>query len=267
MLTCTVTGQSLAIVSPEIVADTLDYLTAEFAFSSDWDGLTKWAHFSQGDTVWDIALVDDAIPKSAHLNLGTGRWDLYLHGNELDGETVVERITTQVRPIRVQKSGVLNGVPLPEVPATAAEQIDAKASNALLIAQGVRTDLDTFVADVEDDKTAAEDAAAVAAKSASAAAGSESAALESKNTSAGSERAAAESAAAAALYASGAANSATESGNARDESVTARNDSVAAKNKVESIVDSIYYNLVAPPLSAINDAIILDCGAPGLIGG
>ena len=118
--------QQLRINNAHVVADTIDYLEAEFAFSDDWDGLTKWAHFANGDTVYDIRLTDDCIRKEDHLNLSAGVWKVYLHGNEFTGGKVVERITTCVENLRVYPTGSLNGEPFPEMPASVTEQILAR---------------------------------------------------------------------------------------------------------------------------------------------
>ena len=122
MITGFIKGQQLNISAPLIVADTIDYLTADFHFqTSDWQGTTKWAHFSQGDTVYDIKLADDKIDRSAHLNLASGEWSVYLHGNNSDGM----RITTEPQTITVKNTGALNGEPLPELPLGVAEQLSA----------------------------------------------------------------------------------------------------------------------------------------------
>lgn len=123
MITGFIKGQKLNISAPLIVSDTIDYLTAEFHFqTSDWNGLTKWAHFSQGETVYDIKLESDKIDRSKHLNLSNGEWIVYLHGNSSEGM----RITTEPQTIIVKSTGSLNGLPLPELPLTVAERLSAE---------------------------------------------------------------------------------------------------------------------------------------------
>lgn len=134
-----VKNQTLEIEQPVIAADTIDYLTALFTFSPDWNGLTKWAHFAKGEIVYDIELVNDGIAKDRHLSLSVGSWSVYLHGI---GGVVTERITTQVKSLTVEASGVLNGEPLPVTPPSVGEQILAVAQNALSVANGVRADAD-----------------------------------------------------------------------------------------------------------------------------
>ena len=123
-------GQELQLKSELIVADTIDYLTAKFVFkTADWQGLSKWAHFKKGSTVYDIQLTSDSIKKSDHLNLAEGEWEVYLHGNAFEGGEVVERITTEVAKIAVKGTGLLNGEPFPEIPASESEQIEAKLAD------------------------------------------------------------------------------------------------------------------------------------------
>lgn len=121
--------QRLKLIGEHVVADTIDYLEAKFRFTDDWNGLEKWAHFSQKGVVYDIPLTDDRIRKEDHLNLSAGIWSVYLHGNEfLDGE-VIERITTNAETLRVIPTGTLDGEPFPEIPASVAEQILARLDN------------------------------------------------------------------------------------------------------------------------------------------
>ena len=76
-----VTGQSIRFASPVIAANSLDFLQARFHFSGDtWDGYSKWAHFRQGETVFDLNLIDDQITREMHLNLSLGSWEVYLTG-------------------------------------------------------------------------------------------------------------------------------------------------------------------------------------------
>lgn len=127
-----ITGQSLKIQAPVVVSDSINYLTAQFFFQTeDWQNLTKWAHFKQGDKVYDFVLKNDRIEKDAHLNLSDGEWEIYLHGNEFAYGEVVERITTEIITLTVKKSGVLEGELFAEQPATAVESLNAKLDDVL----------------------------------------------------------------------------------------------------------------------------------------
>lgn len=127
MINAFIKGQSLKVVAPVIVSDSIKYLEAKFHFqTSDWEGSSKWAHFSKGDITYDIHLNhDDEITNEDNLNLSAGKWMVYLHGINEDGT----RITTEKAPIEVKESGVLSGDPFPDVPLTALEQIDKRVSD------------------------------------------------------------------------------------------------------------------------------------------
>ncbi len=123
--------QRLKVVNAHVVADTINYLEMKFTFlSDDWDGLDKWAHFANGETVYDVRLTDDCIRKEDRLNLSAGFWRVYLHGNEFREGEVIERITTNVEMLRVEPTGILSGEPFPTVPPSAGEQIIAAAAAA-----------------------------------------------------------------------------------------------------------------------------------------
>lgn len=139
-------SQTLELHYDKIVAESVDYLTAEFNFfTNEWEGFTKWCHFKKADQVFDVLLEDNKINKNAHLNLSAGEWEVYLHGNSDTGE----RITTNVVSIKVEPTGVLNGEPLPEIPLSVAEQVTALAQRAVEIAESVREDADNGVFDGE----------------------------------------------------------------------------------------------------------------------
>ena len=134
MINFYISGQKIRYYTPVIAADTLNYLTAHFSFTgNDWEEYTKWAHFRHGDTTYDIELNEDnEIDESDALNLTAGEWEIYLTGSA-DGA----RLTTIPVILTVKESGLVDA-PLHVMPQTAAEQIDAKASQALLLAQSVK---------------------------------------------------------------------------------------------------------------------------------
>ena len=133
-----VSGQSLKMFTPVTAADSLKYLTAQFHFTdNDWDGYTRWAHFRRGETVYDIELDEnDRITEEDALNLTTGEWEIYLTGTK---DTA--RLTTVVVVLTVKESGLIDA-PLHVLPQSVAEQIDAKAAQALLTAQAVKAAAD-----------------------------------------------------------------------------------------------------------------------------
>ena len=133
-----VSGQSLKMFTPVTAADSLKYLTAQFHFTdNDWDGYTRWAHFRKGETVYDIELDgEDCITEEDALNLTAGEWEIYLTGTK-----DAARLTTIVVKLTVKESGLIDA-PLHVLPQSVAEQIDAKAAQALLTAQAVKAAAD-----------------------------------------------------------------------------------------------------------------------------
>ena len=144
-----VSGQSLKMFTPVTAADSLKYLTAQFHFTDDdWDGYTRWAHFRSGETVYDIELDgEDCITEEDALNLTTGEWEIYLTGTK-----DAARLTTIVVILTVKESGLIDA-PLHVLPQSVAEQIDAKAAQALLTAQAVKAAADAGKFNGKDGKS------------------------------------------------------------------------------------------------------------------
>lgn len=144
-----VSGQSLKMFTPVTAADSLKYLTAQFHFTdNDWDGYTRWAHFRRGETVYDIGLDgEDRITEEDALNLTAGEWEIYLTGTK---DTA--RLTTVVVILTVKESGLIDA-PLHVLPQSVAEQIDAKAAQALLTAQAVKAAADAGKFNGKDGKS------------------------------------------------------------------------------------------------------------------
>ena len=144
-----VSGQSLKMFTPVTAADSLKYLTAQFHFTDDdWDGYTRWAHFRRGETVYDIELDEnDRITEEDAMNLTTGEWEIYLTGTK---DTA--RLTTIVVILTVKESGLIDA-PLHVLPQSVAEQIDAKAAQALLTAQAVKAAADAGKFNGKDGKS------------------------------------------------------------------------------------------------------------------
>lgn len=135
MITGIVTNQTLKITYPTTVGETVDYIEAQFIFkSTDWDNLSKWAHFTRSDSKYKYVVELDAdgkITKNDHLNLTAGTWKISLHGTALTGGT---RITTEEVEMTVKSAGTLDGEEPLSVPASEGEQILQKAEEALEIA-------------------------------------------------------------------------------------------------------------------------------------
>lgn len=122
-----VQGQTLKLAQTRVVADTIDYLIAQFRFQGeDWRALEKWMHLQQGEQLYVIKLTNDRTRKSDHLNLSAGEWAIWLHGNENVNGEVTQRITTNICAFTVERSGALEGDVLPELPASIGEQLEAR---------------------------------------------------------------------------------------------------------------------------------------------
>lgn len=134
MLEFYIAGQNMKMYSPVIAADSLNYLTARFNFTgNEWEGYTRWAHFRKGETVYDIALDENnTITEDKALNLTIGEWEIYVTGAKSSS-----RLTTVVVIVTVKASGLIDA-PLHVIPMSVAEQVDSKASQALLLAQAVK---------------------------------------------------------------------------------------------------------------------------------
>lgn len=127
MITGLIRRQELILSSPMIVADTIDYLTAQFVFqTSDWDGASKYSHWKCGDLVYDVPLTGDRIGEGAHLNLSAGVWKVWIHGEKYADGNLIQRITTQEATLTVKSTGTIGGEPFPELPESEIERIHAQ---------------------------------------------------------------------------------------------------------------------------------------------
>lgn len=107
-----INGQSLEIHHSKVVADTVDYLTADFVFqTNEWLDFRKWVHFKKGEEHYQIMLSNDKVTKKDHLNLSQGEWEVYIHGS-LENEI----ITTNKITLNVEATGDLEGLPPDEKP-------------------------------------------------------------------------------------------------------------------------------------------------------
>ena len=138
-------GQTIRFTSPVIAANSRDYLTARFHFSGEeWEGCSKWAHFRQGETVYDLSLENDEISSGRHLNLSLGQWEVYLTGHREE-----TRITTVPVLLQVRESGLIDE-PLHQIPLSVAEQVDSKANLALEKARDSEEKIESGTLDGKD---------------------------------------------------------------------------------------------------------------------
>lgn len=196
-----VDGQKLNVEYEKTVSDTVNYLNAAFHFSDDWDGLSKYAHFHNGTTVYDMILINDCITAERGLNLSAGMWHVNLHGSILENNAIVERITTDSIQIYVEESAVISGEPFPGITPSIGEQIVAQATAQANAAS-------TSASQALASKNAAAGSAQTATTKAGDASTYASQALASKNAAAGSAQTASQKASAANASAIAAAASA-----------------------------------------------------------
>ena len=118
------------------ITDNLNTYSATFQFRSpEWEGTSKWAHFYNPDydpnESYDFNLINDSIPPESGLNLPSGVWDVYVHGEVIEEGSVVSRIVTNVQTILIEPSNTADDGYLPDIGPSVAEQIDGKATAAL----------------------------------------------------------------------------------------------------------------------------------------
>ena len=132
-----VQNQNLTVTIPTpVVGDSVNYISAEYYFSDDWDGVMKIAFFKDIDNnvIYTVALDGDKIPAEYGVNLTPGKWATWLVGEKTAGGALLQRITTTVCGFSVIEGGVIDGVPF-EFSPSLGEQILAEANEALAIAK------------------------------------------------------------------------------------------------------------------------------------
>lgn len=165
-----VNGQELTYTKTPAADESINYLSAEFHFPKDYDGLTKWAHFSQGDMVHDVKIIDDKIEASRGLNLSVGIWKVWVHGESYVDGVITKRIPTIAVVLPIAKSGMKDGEPFPSVIPSAGEQIVADATKQADRATDAANEASKYVETVKlysDKATGSANTAASAASSAS----------------------------------------------------------------------------------------------------
>lgn len=137
MIKIEVLHQKLNITYTKIVSDTINYLAILANFSNDWDGTEKYIHFTNKkdpSISFQKLFVNDRITREDGLDLTEGEWIVSIHGETHAGGVTTMRITTESKVIKVEKSGIIDGEPFPEITPSIGEQVIATANNALEIA-------------------------------------------------------------------------------------------------------------------------------------
>lgn len=120
MLTGIIRGQRLMLRTPIVVADSINYLTAKFAFDADWKGRVITAYFVCGDKTITAELTSGEITAEQGINLTAGRWELKLSGIKADSRVTAGPVWFDVLPF-----GAADGE-LPDISLTQYEQLLAK---------------------------------------------------------------------------------------------------------------------------------------------
>lgn len=120
MLTGIIRGQRLMLRTPIVVADSINYLTAKFAFDADWKGRVITAYFVCGDKTITAELAGGEITAAQGINLTAGRWELKLSGIKADSRVTAGPVWFDVLPF-----GTADGE-LPDISLTQYEQLLAK---------------------------------------------------------------------------------------------------------------------------------------------
>lgn len=120
MLTGIIRGQRLILRTPLVVADSINYLTAKFAFDADWKGRVITAYFVCGDKTITAELTSGEITAAQGINLTAGRWELKLSGIKADSRVTAGPVWFDVLPF-----GAADGE-LPDISLTQYEQLLAK---------------------------------------------------------------------------------------------------------------------------------------------
>lgn len=132
IMRCTVRRQLLDVDVPTLVALTYDYINVKATFSSEWAGMQKWLHIRNVEDQSIIAHVlfnNDEIGEDVGLNLSAGEWDVWIHGALYEDNTLIKRITTNVKKIKVEPTGTEDEI-LPSIGPSVAEQAVAAAERA-----------------------------------------------------------------------------------------------------------------------------------------
>lgn len=110
-----------------VVSGSVRYLSADFHFSDDWGDIPKFAFFQKGTVTHKILLIDDKILPEQEIYLTDGNWLVSVLGDDVDGETINKRITTNEVYIHVDINGPTEGEPFEEITPSIGEQIIGEA--------------------------------------------------------------------------------------------------------------------------------------------
>ena len=140
MITAFIKGQSIEVAKNTIVAESINYLKAQFVFQTrDWNGLSKKAYFTQGETTHSINLDENDVAFPLHLS--AGEWSVSVVGREYADGELVERITSDSATINVKPFKAGTETPFPAPTPTEIEALNAKVGNLTDLATKDKTSL------------------------------------------------------------------------------------------------------------------------------
>lgn len=135
MITFEVKNQKLSLTSNiKVVADSQDYLYAEFSFTEDWADVVKLAQFSRGEQRFRLLLDEhDRVKVPWEVLKGKGFFVITVTGNNEENEPNKVITTNPVR-VQVGESGLIDGEVFEEstqgVEGSVLHQIMAKTEEA-----------------------------------------------------------------------------------------------------------------------------------------
>ncbi len=128
MITAFIKGQAIETAESVIVAESFNYLKAQFIFQTNaWNGLIKTAYFTCGNTTHSVELDENNIAFPLHLS--AGEWSVCVVGREYWNGELVERITSDFATINVKPFKVGKETPFPEPTPTEIERVEGKIGN------------------------------------------------------------------------------------------------------------------------------------------
>ena len=133
-----VSGQYLDLLTPTRgIADGLNVNSFTFDFrSTEWADCTdKWLHlynpdYNGDDSTYDLVIIEDEIPAERGINLPSGIWEVFVHGNVVLNGEVIQRYVTETQSIQIVPSGIFDDSPIGEVAPSVAEQLSAMVREA-----------------------------------------------------------------------------------------------------------------------------------------
>jgi len=140
------------------IANSKNYLTAKFTFTSDWNGISKTALFTQGKNSYAVLLVNNVCNVPNEVLANADGFTVSVFGGDL--------ITANVAPVIVGKSGLKAG----QVPATATPSIYNQIINTVTAERQLAANAAIAANAAADSATAVKELAANAATAANAAA-------------------------------------------------------------------------------------------------